>query len=39
MSRRGVTMLDKGMAIAYAPRLAAKHHRDAEPGNITLKEH
>jgi len=31
--------LDKGWAIACARRLAAKHHRNAEPGNITLKEY
>jgi len=27
------------MAIACALRLAAKHHRNAEPGNIILKEY
>jgi len=27
------------MAIAFALRLAAKHHRDAEPVIITLIEH
>jgi hypothetical protein len=35
----GVAALDKDWAIAGAPRLAAKHHRNAEPYNITLKEH
>jgi len=39
VSRRRVAALDKGMAIACAPRLAAKHHRDAEPINITLEGH
>ena len=32
-------MLDKEMAIAFALRLAAKHHRGAESVIITLKEH
>jgi len=39
VSRRGVAVLDKGMAIACAPRLAAKHHRNAEPGNRGLTGH
>jgi hypothetical protein len=35
--RRYVAVLDKGMAIAFALRLAAKHHRDAESVIIILK--
>jgi len=35
----GVAALDKGRAIACATRLAPKHHRSAERGNITLKEY
>ncbi|MBN4079105.1 hypothetical protein JYT26_00535 [Beggiatoa alba] len=31
--------LTRTWAIARAPRLTAKHHRNAEPGNITLKEY
>ena len=34
-----VAVLDKGMAIAFALRLAAKHHRDAEFAIITWREH
>jgi len=37
--RSGVAVLDKDWAIACTLRLAAKHHRNAELGNITLKEH
>jgi len=32
-------VLDKGMTITFALRLAAKHHRDAESVIITLIEH
>ena len=39
VSRSCVPVLDKGMAIAFALRLAAKHHRDAESVIITLIEH
>jgi len=39
VSRRCVPVLDKGIAIAVALRLAAKHHRDAESVIITLIEH
>ena len=39
VSRSFVPVLDKGMAIAFALRLAAKHHRDAEFVIITLIEH
>jgi hypothetical protein len=34
-----VAVLDKDRAIACTLRLAAKHHRNAELGNITLKEY
>jgi len=37
--RRCVAVLGKGMAIAFALRLAAKHHRDAEPVIIMLKDY
>jgi hypothetical protein len=39
VSRSCVAVLDKGMAIAFALRLAAKHRRDAEPVVITWTEH
>ena len=39
VSRNRVAVLDKEMAIAFALRLAAKHHRDAESVIIMLKEH
>ena len=34
-----VAALDKGVTLACALRLAAKHHGNAEPVIITLKEH
>jgi len=37
--RSRVAALTNGMAIAFTLRLAAKHHRNAEPGIIILKEH
>jgi len=39
VSRSGVAALDKDLTIAGARRLAAKHHRNAEPNNMTLREH
>ena len=39
VSRSCVAVLDKGTAIAFALRLAAKHHRDAEPVIIILKDY
>jgi hypothetical protein len=39
LSRRGVAVLDKGITIAVALRLAAKHHRDAESVMITWLVH
>jgi hypothetical protein len=39
LSRCRVAVLDKGAAIAFALRLAAKHHRNAESKIIMLKDH
>ena len=39
VSRSGVAALDKGIAIAFALRLAAQHHRDAELVVIRWIEH
>lgn len=39
VSRSRVAALAKGMAIAFAPRPAAKHHQHAESVIIMLKEH
>ncbi|MFW2440447.1 MAG: hypothetical protein ACN4GR_13885 [Arenicellales bacterium] len=39
VSRNCVQVLDKGMAISFTLRLAAEHHRNAEPVMITLMEH
>jgi hypothetical protein len=39
VSRPGGSVLAKGIAIAFALRLAAKHHRDAESVIITWIEH
>ena len=39
VSRNRVAVLDKGVAIAFALRLVAKHHRNAESVIIMLKEH
>jgi hypothetical protein len=39
VSRNCVAVLDKGMAIAFALRLATKHHRDAELVIIMLKDY
>jgi hypothetical protein len=39
MSHNCVPVLDKGITIAFALRLAAKHHRDAESVIIRWIEH
>ena len=39
VSRSCVAVLDKGLTIGVALRLAAKHHRAAESVIITLKEY
>ena len=39
VSRNCVPALDKGVVIAFALRLAAKHHWDAESVIITWTEH